>query len=322
MSAWSNFKTRLRLLGRSILQSEQYLGALPRLEGKVAALETQLERVATALEASERHVGMMSFLQSRTQILDIMADSRFDDPRRLERSGFRVHSQYDEDGIIDEIFRRIGTTNRQCIEFGAGDGTQNCTGFLLMQGWKGLWIDGGDGLLATVERGWKPEEDAGRLVARQAFLTPDTVDAIIEEAGFSGEIDLLVVDVDGNDYHFLENIGAVAPRVICAEYNCNIPAHVSWKMARNDSHVWEGLDDRVGASLKALEIMLGRRGYALVGCSVAGVNAFFVRKDLVGDKFADPFTAENHYNSWRFFYPASYPHSIAITNWREGSLNR
>jgi len=318
MSAWSNFKARLGLLGRSILQSEQHLGSLPRLETKVANLEVQLGRVAGALENSERHIGLIAQMQARGQILDIVADPRFDDPRRLERSGFKVHSQYDEDGIISEIFRRIGTTNRQCVEFGAGNGTENCTGFLLMQGWKGLWIDGSDAFLPTLNVAWKPEMERGQLVARREFITVDTIDTIIRDAGFSGEIDLLAVDLDGNDYHFLENISAVAPRVICAEYNANIPPHIDWKMARKDDYVWEGLDDRTGASLKALEIMLGRRGYALVGCSVAGVNSFFVRQDLVGDKFADPFTAENHYHPWRFFYPG--PGSVS--NWREGPVRR
>jgi hypothetical protein len=318
MSAWSNFKTRLRLVGRSILQSEQHLSTLPRLEAKVTGLEAQLGRIANALEASARHTLQINALEARRQLLEILDDHRFNDPRRLERSGFRVHSQYDEDGIIAEIFRRIGTSNRHCVEFGAGNGTQNCTGFLLMQGWKGLWIDGGDGLLPTVQRGWMPEVERGDLVVRQAFLTVDTIDAIIREAGFSGEIDLLVVDVDGNDYHFLENISVVAPRVICAEYNANIPSDVDWKMARKDDYVWCGLDDRTGASLKALEVMLGRRGYVLVGCSVGGVNAFFVRKDLVGDKFADPFTAENHYHPWRFFY--NQPD--VVSNWREGPEKR
>ena len=318
MSAWSNFKTRLRLVGRSILQSEQHLDALPRIEAKIAGIESHLGRLAAAMESSARHSGLMMAMEARKQILEILDDHRFDDPRRLERSGFKVHSQYDEDGIIAEIFRRIGTTNRHCIEFGAGDGTENCTGFLAMQGWKTLWIDGGDTLLQTIESGWRPEVERGQLVARQAFITVDTIDRIILEAGFSGEIDLLVVDVDGNDYHFLENISAVAPRVICAEYNGNIPPDVDWKMARKDDYVWCGLDDRTGASLKALENMLGGRGYALVGCSPAGVNAFFVRKDLVGDKFADPFTAENHYHPWRFFYRLPG----IVSNWREGPEKR
>jgi hypothetical protein len=318
MSAWSNFKARLGQIGRSVLQSEQHLDALPRIEARISDLEHQLDRMAAALESSQRHAGLMMGMEARKQLLEILDDHRFNDPRRLERSGFRVHSQYDEDGIIAEIFRRIGTTNRQCVEFGAGNGTENCTGFLLMQGWKGLWIDGSDGLLPQVERGWKPEVERGDLVARHAFITVDTIDGIIREAGFSGEIDLLVVDLDGNDYHFLENISAVAPRVICAEYNANIPPDVDWKMARKDDYVWCGLDDRTGASLKALEVMLGRRGYTLVGCSVGGVNAFFVRSDLVGDKFADPFTAENHYHPWRFFY--NLPG--IVSNWREGPEKR
>jgi len=318
MSAWSNFKARLGLVGRSILQSEQHLSTLSRLEGKVAGLEVQLDRIANALEAGTRQAQQTNALEARKQLLEILDDHRFNDPRRLERSGFRVHSQYDEDGIIAEIFRRIGTTNRQCVEFGAGNGTENCTGFLVMQGWKGLWIDGSDQLLPTLERGWKPEVERGQLVARRAFITVDNIDGIISDAGFSGEIDLLVVDLDGNDYHFLENISAVAPRVICAEYNANIPSDVDWKMARKDDYVWCGLDDRTGVSLKALEVMLGRRGYALVGCSVAGVNAFFVRKDLLGDKFADPFTAENHYHPWRFFY--NQPG--IVSNWREGPEKR
>jgi hypothetical protein len=322
MSAWSNFKIRLRLIGRSILQSEQHLGALPgaerTLDRLAETLPARLDRLANTLERTERHIGLMMAMTAREQLLEIVADARFDDPRRLERSGFKVHSQYDEDGIIAEIFRRIGTTNRECIEFGAGNGTENCTGFLLMQGWKGLWIDGGDDFLPTLNVAWKPEMARGQLVARHAFITVDNIDGIIREAGFSGEIDLLAVDLDGNDYHFLENISAVAPRVICAEYNANIPAHVDWKMERRDDYVWGGLDDRTGASLKALEVMLGKRGYVLVGCSLAGVNAFFVRQDLVGDKFADPFTAENHYHPWRFFY---YLPGI-VSNWREGPVQR
>jgi hypothetical protein len=242
-----------------------------------------------------------------------MNDPKFDNPLRLERSGFKVHSQYDEDGIIDEILKRIGTTNRTFIEFGAGNGTENCTGFLLMQGWRGLWMDGSDAFLPTVNIGWPRELARNQLIAKQAFITAANIDELIGDAGFNGEIDLLVVDLNANDYHVLDKISVVSPRVICAEYNCNIPAGVDWKIERNDSYVWEGIDDRTGASLKALELLLGDKGYALVGSSAAGVNAFFVKRELVEGKFAEPFTAENHYNYWRFFYRQYHPTS----NWRE-----
>lgn len=325
MGAWSNLFSRLRLIGRSIVQSEDHLSAIPRAEAQLDRLagafprtETQLNRVATALENSERHMGLIAAMMARREIMDVLSDPRFDDPLRLERIGFKVHSQYDEDGIISEIFRRIGTTNRIFVEFGAGNGTENCTGFLLMQGWRGLWIDGSDAFLPTLDLAWAPELAREQLIARREFITVDNIDGIIRDAGFSGEIDMLAVDLDGNDYHFLEKIGAVSPRVICAEYNANIPPHIDWKMARKDDYVWEGLDDRTGASLKALETLLEARGYALVGCSAAGVNAFFVRRDLVAGKFAEPFTAENHYHPWRFFYPAT----SAVSNWREGPFKR
>jgi len=301
---------RLAEIGRSIVRSETHAADLAQ---SLARIETKLDRLAGALEDGNRAVTDIATVMVRDAVLQAMDDPRLADERRLERHGFRVHSQFDEDGIIDEIFRRIGTTSRTFVEFGAGDGSENCTGFLLMQGWRGLWIDGSERFPVFVKAGWPRELERGQLVARNLFITVDTIDDVIREAGFAGEIDFLAVDVDGNDYHFLENIKAVAPRVVCAEYNANIPPHVVWHMERKDDLVWDGLDYRLGASLKALEQLMAGRGYTLVGCSLAGINAFFVRSDLVGDKFAGPFTAENHYHQWRKIYQGAG----RGTNWRE-----
>ena len=41
-----------------------------------------------------------------------------------------------------------------------------------------------------------------------------------------------------------------------------------------------------------------------MGCDLCGVNAFFVRNDLLGDHF--PYTAENHYEPFRFNYLGGY----------------
>ncbi len=307
MGLLSKMKLLLRSVAGAIDRSEEHLATLPLTEAR-------LRELVTTLGQTEQHLDQIAAMMMRDRIVQVLSNPKYADPLRLERSGFRVHSQYDEDGIIDEIFRRIGTTNRTCIEFGAGNGTENCTGFLLMQGWRTLWMDGGDDFLPTVNIGWPRELARNQLIARQSFITADNIDQLIGDAGFTGEIDLLVIDLDANDYHVLDKITVVSPRVICAEYNSNIPAHVDWKMERNDGYVWEGIDDRTGASLKALELLLAGKDYALVGCSAAGVNAFFVKRELVEGKFAEPFTAENHYNNWRFFYPSR----SAVSNWREG----
>ena len=48
----------------------------------------------------------------------------------LQTKGKRVFSQNDEDGVIEEIFDYIGTTNKVYVEFGASDGQECNTRFL------------------------------------------------------------------------------------------------------------------------------------------------------------------------------------------------
>jgi hypothetical protein len=62
---------------------------------------------------------------------------------------------------------------------------------------------------------------------------------------------------------------------------------------------WNTFGNGNGASLKALEELGAKKGYNLVGCDLCGVNAFFVRNDLLKDRFAAPYTAENHYEPFR-----------------------
>jgi hypothetical protein len=62
--------------------------------------------------------------------------------RDLTRYERRVYSQNGEDGILQAIFARAGTTNRYFVEFGAEDGLQCNTRYLAdHQGWRGLLLD-------------------------------------------------------------------------------------------------------------------------------------------------------------------------------------
>ena len=84
----------------------------------------------------------------------ILNNRVYDDPKRLERYGWKGYSQNDEDGILQEIFRRIGAPNRSFVEFGCGNGLENNTAYLLSQGWRGLWIDGDEGNARGVQTGF------------------------------------------------------------------------------------------------------------------------------------------------------------------------
>jgi len=229
---------------------------------------------------------------------------RHDEPGSLVPCGYKVYSQNDEDGIISEIFNRIGTTNKVFVEFGVGSGLENNTLFLLHQGWRGLWLDASD----AVERaraGYRRLIDNGRLQIRKTHVNPDNINQLIEADIKEREIDLLSVDIDGNDFHVLNAIGCIDPRVVVVEYNAKFPPPVTYCMDYDPHHVWDG-SDHFGASLKWFELKMADRGYRLVGCNLTGSNAFFVRDDLVGEAFLAPFTADKHYQPARYELSASF----------------
>ncbi len=234
----------------------------------------------------------------RQRLLD---SPRYSDDRRLLKFGYRVYSQSDEDGILHEIFNRIGEGSRTFFELGTGEGLENNTLFLLVQGWRGVWLEGSGRKVSAARKKLAPMIAEGRLRLEQHFITAANINEMLHRLSPVREIDLLSIDLDGNDYHILRAIPSVAPRVIVAEYNAKFPSDVAWVMEYSEAHRWDGTD-YFGASLKALESLLASRGYALVGCNLLGCNAFFVHKDLVSDPpFCSPFTAENHYEPPRYF---------------------
>lgn len=206
---------------------------------------------------------------------DKATEQRLKNEKCLEGYGFKTYSQNDEDGIIEEIFDRIGTTNRTFIEFGVENGLESNCHLLLHKGWNGLWIDGGKEHYEQILIKFNPVIQNGQLKVTNAFITRENINELIEDAKIVGSIDLLSVDVDGNDYYIWEAINVVDPRVVIIEYNGKFPPSVDWKMAYDKNHIWPETDWH-GASLKALQLLGESKGYQLVGTNINGANAFFV----------------------------------------------
>lgn len=76
------------------------------------------------------------------------------------------------------------------------------------------------------------------------------------------------------------------PRVVVIEYNARWPPPTEWVMPYAPSHRWDG-SVRFGASLESMAKLGEAHGYSLVACNLAGNNAFFVQRDLLGDHFPD-----------------------------------
>jgi len=219
--------------------------------------------------------------------------------KRLLKYGFKAYSQNDEDGIIQEIFNRIGVVNKNFVEIGVGNGLENNTLYLLVQEWHGLWIEGNPRYTKHIIQKFDHVLTSGALEVKNTFVHKNNINQLIDNyKSVAGGLDLLSLDIDGNDYHVLEAIKPLDARLVILEYNSKYRPPVKWVMEYNPNHSYV-FSDYYGASLKSLETLLLTKGYKLVGCNLSGVNAFFVREDLVEKNFLDDCSAENHYEPER-----------------------
>lgn len=201
-------------------------------------------------------------------------------PIGLRDAGLRVFSQFEEDGILLAIFAAIGTTNRTFVDIGSGDGiNSNCANLAVNFGWHGLFIDGDAGNI-TRGRAWyagHPDTWLYPPTFMQSFVTRENINDTIQSAGFGGPIDLLSLDIDGNDYWIWDTLTAVQPRVVIVEANDalgNDPVTVPYDP--NFSHAG---DEYFGASASAFCHLAREKGYRLVGANRFGFNLIFVRRN-------------------------------------------
>jgi hypothetical protein len=201
---------------------------------------------------------------------------------------FQSYSQNGEDGILLYIFSLIGTTNRRVVEICAGAGIEcNAANLVINHGWRGLLFDGD---AAQVERGRAfyaacPSTGVSPPEFVHAWLTAENVAGLVALHGCAGPIDLLSLDVDGNDYWLLEALSSVEPNVMVVEYNAACGAERSVTMSYRPDYKLDlaATPYRCGASLAAFVKLARSRGYRLVGVQSLGFNAFFVRNGLGDD---------------------------------------
>lgn len=214
---------------------------------------------------------------------------------RLQDYGFKVFSQFDEDGIIQRLVEEVGTPVERFVEIGVEDYSESNTRFLLMKNnWRGLLIDCGDEAARFLrERGL----DVMRSIDfRQSFVTAENVDDLLRDQ--PEELGLLSIDVDGMDYWIWKATTVVRPRIVSIEYQSNFGPTESMVVPYDpafERRKYHASELCYGASLAALAALGAAKGYALVGTS-KGPNAFFVREDCLGGLEPTP-PAECYYET-------------------------
>ena len=201
----------------------------------------------------------------------------------LTDTGFRVYSQFEEDGKLLFVFSVVGMSNKTFVEIGSDDGVNSNSANLYFNfGWHGLFMDGNP---KSVKRGVKffnkyphPWYYKPKFVC--AKVTRENVNDLIEGAGYSGEIGLLSIDIDGNDYWIWDAITAIDPQVVIIETHNEFGMN-NIVVPYDPDYSFPGKHpDYHGASPVAMNKLAQKKGYRLVGANELGFNFIFVKKGL------------------------------------------
>ena len=241
---------------------------------KIKKLLLSLATIESRLDKLQQAVGRVEKRQTDEQLSYSFNDYEF-----------QVYSQWGEDGLIQYLIDTIIIERPIFVEFGVENYKESNTRFLLVNNnWSGLVIDGSLDNIQSIKKDsiyWRHN-----LKAECAFITKENINKLIDQNGINGDIGLLSIDVDGNDYWIWDAISVVSPRIVVCEYNSiwgnkkSVTIPYDKEFVRGEAHYsnlyW-------GASICALNKLAKFKGYSLVGSNRAGNNIFFVRNDLIGE---------------------------------------
>jgi hypothetical protein len=198
---------------------------------------------------------------------------------------FKVFSQSGEDGVIQWLIHNIPIQSKRFIEFGVQNYTESNTRFLLMHdNWSGLIMDGSQENMDYVKQDnicWMHD-----LKPVPAFITAENINTLIRDNGFDGEVGILSIDIDGNDYWVWKAISCVQADIVICEYNSRFGSERAVTIPydpnfyRTEAH---SSNLYFGASIRALTLLGQQKGYALVYGNEIGSNLFFIRRELLND---------------------------------------
>ena len=281
---------RTRTLHRSLVPSllRRAVARVKRHLPVPAYLVEQFEALDRRLWVMDRRLRYLQEAVGRAEARQLAAaggtaGDTAGDATGLAAREFRVYSQWGEDGIIDHLVRHVRVPRKLFVEFGVEGYDEANTRFLMINhNWAGLVIDGSAWGIAHLRR--SQEYWLYNLKAVQAFVTAENINQLLAEHGATGEIGLLSIDIDGMDYWVWKAIDVVSPAIVVVEYNHRFGSADAVTVpydSRFDR--WKAHHSILyyGASLRAMVQLGAEKGYAFVGCGSAGLNAFFVRRDLL-----------------------------------------
>lgn len=223
----------------------------------------------------------------------------------ISSKGFRNYSQFEEDGIILFLLGSIGMGARKVVEIGIGDGTEcMATNLIVNHGFEGFLLEGNERNAKSARAFFDSKKDCMLWPPKilNAWVTRSNINELLQNLGVSGDIELLSLDIDGNDYYVWEAISVIQPKLCIFETQDIIPSELSLTIPYEDNfNCWEKSEidqDFRSVSLLAMKKLSESKGYRLIGSHRFGFNVFFMRNDVGRDQFPEVSVEQIHNNVW------------------------
>jgi hypothetical protein len=267
---------------RRLMESESIRGLGNRVGRSHGAVEKGFRAVRRNSKAERKRLDRIESQVSAVLRALYFQAEELEYPYRTTVQRFGLLSQNGEDGITAALLRAVAPQDRRFVEIGCSDHGWN-TGFLAEElGWSGLMVDR-DAVAVAATRLRFPTSTVRTAVAT---VTPNIIDELFRAHGFDVELDVLSIDVDGNDYWLWKGLNACQPRLVIIEYNPVFGAKRAVVVPYNEGDDWtvHAREHRYfGASLRAFQRLAFEKGYRLVAVEPDSANAFFLRHDLARD---------------------------------------
>ena len=210
----------------------------------------------------------------------------------LDQVGFSRFSEFEEDGHLLYLLTLAGATSRTVVEISSQDGRVcMATNLLVHHQWRGFLFDGDPTFVAEGKRFFAghPATPVPPVMKVQWF-TRDNVNQALASAGVPGEVDVLSLDIDGNDLH-LWSAMTMRPRILICEFNNAVPSELALTIPYQPDFDFAALppDSAMfrSASLAAYVAVCRRKRYRLVGINAFGFNAIFLREDVLATEMPE-----------------------------------
>ncbi len=262
----------------------------------VCGMDTKSILLLELAKERQRHqASQQSVQQPILEVVPTKANSKIIGANWLINFHNNQASEHGEDGVIRKIFEILRPENKWVCEFGAHDPEviSNTWRLINREGWNALLIEADDFYYGKLKEYYRDSTTVHCVNTKVSYEGDEKLDTILKNTPVPANLDFMVIDIDGNDYHVWDEIKTYLAKVVMIEFNASIPTSVAHVQPRN-------MTLNQGTSLKAMVDLAKRKGYKLI--AVTSWNVFFVQEQYYSLFFQEEPLLEDMY-----VFPAKHP---------------